>query len=52
MMIGGLLSVLGWKYGLGYGAGLNEALPGMLMGFVIYAIGSLFTGNSAERSRA
>jgi sodium/proline symporter len=40
MMIGGLLSVLGWKYGLGYGTGLNEALPGMLMGFVIYGIGS------------
>jgi sodium/proline symporter len=38
MMLGGLLSVLGWKYGLGYGAGLYEALPGMLAGFAIYAV--------------
>ena len=33
MMLGGLLAVLGWKYGLGYGAGLYEALPGMLTSF-------------------
>ena len=52
MMIGGLLSVLGWKYGLGYGAGLYEALPGMLMGFLIYAIGNAVSGGSAERSNA
>jgi sodium/proline symporter len=53
MMIGGLLSVLGWKYGLGYGAGLYEALPGMLTGFAIYGIGSAVSGsNSAKGSNA
>jgi sodium/proline symporter len=52
MMIGGLLAVLGWKYGLGYGPGLYEALPGMLMGFAIFGIGSAVGGGSAERSNA
>ena len=37
MMIGGLLAVLGWKYGLGCGAGPYEALPGRLAGSAIYA---------------
>ncbi len=48
MMVGGFASVLGWKYGLGYGAGLNEALPGMLTGFVVYLIGEAFSGRSAQ----
>jgi sodium/proline symporter len=52
MMIGGLLAVLAWKYGLGYGPGLYEALPGMLMGFAIYGFGNLIGGGSAERSNA
>ena len=52
MMIGGLLSVLGWKYGLGYGVGLYEALPGMVTGFLIYAIGKAVSGGSVERSNA
>jgi sodium/proline symporter len=48
MMLGGLLAVLGWKYGLGYGAGLNEALPGMLAGFVIYAVGTAISDRAVE----
>jgi sodium/proline symporter len=40
MMLGGLFAVLAWKYGFGYGVGLNEALPGMLAGFAVYGIGS------------
>jgi hypothetical protein len=48
MMIGGLLAVLGWKYGLGYGAGLYEALPGMLAGFAIYGIGNAFGAETPE----
>jgi sodium/proline symporter len=46
MMLGGLVAVLAWKYGLGYGVGLNEALPGMLAGFGIYAIGSAVQGGT------
>ncbi|MCH7869772.1 MAG: sodium/proline symporter [Myxococcales bacterium] len=52
MMIGGLLAVLGWKYGLGYGAGLYEALPGMLAGFAIYAIGDAIGGKTTESETA
>ena len=52
MMVGGLLAVLGWKYGLGYGVGLYEALPGMLAGFAIYYIGSAISGGTAEREAA
>jgi sodium/proline symporter len=48
MMLGGLLAVLGWKYGLDYGAGLYEALPGMLAGFAIYAVGDAITTSSPE----
>ncbi len=51
MILGGLLAVLGWKYGLGYGSGLNEALPGILAGFAIYFVGRPL-GESIERSRA
>ncbi len=51
MILGGLLAVLGWKYGLGYGSGLNEALPGMLAGFAIYIVGSFLSRESVERSR-
>lgn len=52
MMIGGLLAVLGWKYVLGYGAGLYEALPGMLAGFAIYAIGDAIGGKTTESETA
>jgi sodium/proline symporter len=52
MMIGGLLAVLGWKYGLGYGVGLYEALPGMATGFAIYAVGSAITGRPSVHSNA
>ena len=51
MILGGLLAVLGWKYGLGYGSGLYEALPGMLASFAIYFVGSSFSGESVEASR-
>ena len=50
MILGGLLAVLGWKYGLGYGPGLYEALPGMLMGFAIYAIGSVVSSGTSTRA--
>jgi len=49
MMLGGLLAVLGWKYGLGYGVGLNEALPGMSAGFAIYGIGSALRRETPDR---
>ena len=49
MMLGGLLAVLAWKYGLGYGIGLNEALPGMCVGFAIYGIGIAIRGETPER---
>ena len=52
MMLGGLLAVLGWKYGLGYGDGLYEALPGMLTGFAIYAGGNAIGGATIEREAA
>ena len=48
MMLGGLLAVLGWKYGLGYGTGLYEALPGMLAGFAIYAVGNAISDRGVE----
>ncbi len=48
MMLGGLVAVLGWKYGLGYGAGLYEALPGMLAGFAIYAVGTAISDRAVE----
>ena len=51
-MLGGLLAVLGWKYGLGYGAGLYEALPGMLAGFAIYAVGNAISGGGSEGEAA
>jgi hypothetical protein len=50
MMIGGLVAVLGWKYGLGYGVGLNEALPGMLAGFAIYGIRTAISSRTSESS--
>jgi len=46
MMVGGFFAVLTWKYGLGYGIGLYEALPGMLTGFAIYGIGEVVWGRS------
>jgi sodium/proline symporter len=52
MMLGGLFAVLGWKYGLGYGAGLYEALPGMLAGFAIYAIGNAISSEVSEGEAA
>ena len=52
MMLGRLLAVLGWKYGLGHGADLYEALPGMLAGFAIYAVGNAISGNTIERDAA
>ena len=48
-MVGGLLTVLGWKYGLGYGVGLYEALPGMLAGFAIYWVSTAISGEASER---
>ena len=51
-MIGGLLAVLGWKYGLGYGAGLYEALPGMLAGAAIYVIGNAISVETSEGEAA
>ena len=52
MMIGGLFAVLGWKFGLGYGVGLYEALPGMLAGFGVYAVGNALSGEPSGRSSA
>jgi sodium/proline symporter len=52
MMVGGLLAVLGWKYGLGYGAGLYEALPGMLAGSAIYVIGNAIGTKTSEGEAA
>jgi sodium/proline symporter len=48
MMLGAFAAVLGWKYGLGYGPGLYEALPGMLAGTLIYFVGNAVTGKLAE----
>ena len=52
MMLGGLFVVLGWKYGLGFGAGLYEALPGMLAGFAIYAVGIAISGTAIKGKTA
>ncbi len=44
MMVVGFLAALCWgEYGLGYSVGLNEALPGMLVGFAIFGIGAWLT---------
>ena len=51
-MLTGARAVLGWKYGLGYGAGLHEALPGMLAGSAIYAIGNAISAETSEREAA
>jgi len=52
MMAGGLLAVLAWRFSLGYGVGLNEALPGMLTGFAIYGIGNRVSRVRARRGAA
>lgn len=51
MMVAGFASALGWKYGLGYGVGLNEALPGMLTGFAVYLVGGALRGRTAPAAR-
>jgi sodium/proline symporter len=48
MMLGGLTAVLAWKYGFGYGVGLNEALPGMLTGFGIFVVGTAIGSRKQE----
>ncbi|MFN3197342.1 MAG: sodium/proline symporter [Bradymonadia bacterium] len=40
MIVAGVATVLVWKYVLEWGGGLYEVLPGMLAGFLIYAVGS------------
>jgi sodium/proline symporter len=44
MMVGGMAVAWGWKNQLNYGAGLCEALPGMLTGVAIYFIGNAVFG--------
>ena len=41
MMIG-LLTVLLWRFGLKLTGAVYDALPAMLMGFIIYGVGRLF----------
>jgi sodium/proline symporter len=50
MMLGSLAVVFAWKYGLEYGPGLNEALPGMLTGIAIYFIGNALIGKPIPAS--
>jgi sodium/proline symporter len=41
MMIGGTISALVWRYGLEFGDAVFDVLPGMLGGFLIYALSRL-----------
>jgi sodium/proline symporter len=41
VILGGLGMALAWRYGFKLADSLYEVLPGMAMGFVIYAVGSL-----------
>jgi sodium/proline symporter len=52
MMVGGFAAALGWRYGLGYGVGLNEALPGMLAGFAVYLVGEALNRRSPRATDA
>lgn len=45
MMGAGLAGVLLWRYGLGLSGAMYEVLPGMLMGFAVYAAGSFLRFN-------
>ncbi len=42
MMLGGAASALYWRYGLEYGDAVFDVLPGMLGGFVIFAVSLLW----------
>jgi sodium/proline symporter len=41
MMIGGTISALVWRYGLEFGDAVFDVLPGMLGGFLIFALSRL-----------
>lgn len=43
MILAGVGTVMVWKYGLELGGALYEALPGMVAGFLVYGVGSMFS---------
>jgi sodium/proline symporter len=42
MILVGLASALGWRYGLGYSGSVYEVLPGMAAGFLVYGAARLW----------
>jgi sodium/proline symporter len=42
MMIGGAASALVWRYGFEFGDAIFDVLPGMLGGFLIFGLSTLF----------
>ncbi|MFT5163292.1 MAG: sodium/proline symporter [Alteromonadaceae bacterium] len=51
MMASGLITVLAWRY-VGLNVQVYEALPGMLVPGVVYAVGSLFTAKASANNFA
>lgn len=49
MMAAGLATVLVWLFALELSGAIYEALPGMVAGMVVYAVGALVTGGSREQ---
>ncbi|MGC6418456.1 MAG: sodium/proline symporter [Bradymonadia bacterium] len=49
MMIGALLTVLLWRFGFKLTGAVYDALPAMLMGFIIYGVGRQFLAGSPSK---
>ena len=48
MMIGALLTVLLWRFGLKLTGAVYDALPAMLMGFIIYGGQAVLAGSPSK----
>ncbi len=51
MMLSGIGTVLIWRFGLGLTDGIYDAMPGMLMGFFVYGLGSWRSSPSRSDAR-
>ncbi|WP_036482400.1 sodium/proline symporter [Myxosarcina sp. GI1] len=49
VMIAGIAGALVWKSVLGLSGAMYEVLPGMAIGFLVYAVASLFLGSKMQR---
>ncbi len=49
VMLAGIAATLFWKSGLGLSGALYEVLPGMAVGFLVYAVASLLFSSKMQR---